>query len=218
MFSEAIKKLQGLLWSRHISDYLDERGDVYYMDEDDFGVLKQHVRTHQVKIMPTDNMNVEDVFSYIFNNIPEDVKKVEKVVKLSGVGQIIQAEKAGCFTFLQIHKSDQSFEQNVQNNLPYLNTIGFKTNSGPKLRPKDIEIPVKERIIVDNNTNEIKVKNKELLNEVKQLKKLNAVQLKQMTKLEKQNLALGRKYDSLSKSKLGKVTFKYWDLRKRLNF
>ncbi|MGE6378391.1 hypothetical protein [Peribacillus muralis] len=218
MFSEAIKKLQRLLWSRHITYYLDESEDVYYMDEDDLGVLKKHVRTHQVKKMPIDDMNVEDVFNYIFNNIPEDVKKIEKVVKLSGAGQIIQAEKAGCFTFLQIHKSDQSFEQNVQNNLPYLNTIGFKTNSGPKLRPKDMEIPLKERIIVNNNTNEIKVKNKELVNEVKQLKKLNAVQLKQMTKLEKQNLALGRKYDSLSKSKLGKVTFKYWDLRKRLNF
>lgn len=81
-----------------------------------------------------------------------------------------------------------------------------------------MEIPLKERIIVDNKNNEIKVKNKELVKEVKQLKKLNAVQLKQMSKLEKQNLALGRKYDSLSKSKMGKMTFKYWDLRKRLNF
>ncbi|MGE7761457.1 hypothetical protein [Peribacillus sp. NPDC097895] len=217
LFSEAIKKLQGLLWSRHITDYLDESGNVYYMDEDDFYELNKHVRSHQVKKLPAD-LNDEEVFNYIFNNMPEELKKVEKLVKLSGFGQIIQAEKAGCFTFLQIHKSDQSFEQNFQNNLPYLKTIGFETNSSPKLRPKDMEIPLKERIIVDNKNNEIKVKNKELVKEVKQLKKLNAVQLKQMSKLEKQNLALGRKYDSLSKSKMGKMTCKYWDLRKRLNF
>ncbi|MFD6207360.1 hypothetical protein [Peribacillus sp. NPDC060253] len=217
LFSEAIKKLQGLLWSRHITDYLDESENVYYMDEDDFDELNKHVRSHQVKKLPAD-INDEEVFNYIFNNMPEELKKLEKLVKLSGFGQIIQTEKAGCFTFLQIHKSDQSFERNFQNNLPYLKTIGFETNSSPKLRPKDMEMPLKERIIVDNKNNEIKVKNKELVKEVKQLKKLNAVQLKQMNKLEKQNLALGRKYDSLSKSKMGKMTFKYWDLRKRLNF
>ena len=102
--------------------------------------------------------------------------------------------------------------------MPYVKTIGFETYGNPKLKPKDVEISMKERVIVDNKNNEMKVKNKELVKEVKQLKKLNTVQLKQITKLEKQNLALGRKYDSLSKSKMGKMTFKYWDLRKRLNF
>ncbi|MFB6802876.1 hypothetical protein ACFCVU_17035 [Peribacillus butanolivorans] len=217
LFSEALKKLQGLLWSRRITNYLYKSGNAYYIDEDDFDELNKHVPSHQVKKLPVD-INVEEVFTYIFKSIPEELKKVEKLVKLSGFGQIIQAEKAGCFTFLQIHKSYSNFEGNFQNNLPYLKTIGFETNSTPKLKPKHMEISKKERIIVENKNNDVKVKNKEFVKEVKKLKKLNAVQLKQITKLEKQNLALGRKYDSLSKSKMGKMTFKYWDLRKRLNF
>lgn len=217
LFSEALKKLQGLLWSRRITDYLYKSGNAYYIDEDDFDELNKHVPSHQVKKLPAD-INVEEVFTYIFKSIPEELKKVEKLVKLSRFGQIIQAENAGCFTFLQIHKSYSGFEENFQNNLPYLKTIGFETNSTPKLKPKDMEISKKERIIVENKNNDVRVKNKEFVKEVKKLKKLNAVQLKQITKLEKQNLALGRKYDSLSKSKMGKITFKYWDLRKRLNF
>ncbi|MCK1993263.1 glycosyltransferase family 4 protein [Peribacillus muralis] len=217
LFSETLKKLQGLLWSRRITHYLDTSENVYYTDEADLIELNKHVSTSKVKKLAA-KMELEEVFTYIFSNMPKELTKVEKLVKLSGYGRIIQAEQAGCFTFFQVHKSDESFEQNILNNLPYLKNIGFETNSSPKLRPKDIEIPLKERIIVDNKNNEIKGKNKELVKEVKQLKKLNAVQLKKMNKLEKQNLSLERKYDSLSKSKMGKMTFKYWDLRKRLNF
>ncbi|RRN70936.1 glycosyltransferase family 1 protein [Peribacillus simplex] len=218
LFSEALKKLQGLLWSRRITDYVNQSGNVYfYIDEDDFDELNKHVPSNQIKKLPAD-FNVEEVFTYIVKNIPEEVKRGEKLFKLSGYGQIISAEKAGCFTFLQIHKSIGSFEQDFQNNLPYLKTIGYETNGTPKLKPKDMEIPIKDRIIVENKNNDLKVKNKEFVKQVKQLKKLNEAQLKKITKLEKQNLALGRKYDSLSKSKMGKMTFKYWDLRKRLNF
>jgi hypothetical protein len=217
LFSEAIKKLQGLLWSKRITDYVNGSTDMFYIDEDDFDELNQHTPSKKVKKLPAE-FNVDEVFTYIVKNIPEEIKRVEKLFKLSGYGQIISAEKAGCYTFFHIHKSSGNFEQNFQNNMPYLKTIGFETYSNPKLKPKDVEISMKERAIVDNKNTEIKVKNKELVKEVKQLKKLNTVQLKQITKLEKQNLALGRKYDSLSKSKMGKMTFKYWDLRKRLNF
>ncbi|MFE4143087.1 hypothetical protein ACFX4I_14545 [Peribacillus sp. YIM B13472] len=217
LFSEAIKKLQGLLWSKRITDYVNESTDMFYIDEDDFDELNKHTPSKKVKKLPAE-FNVDEVFTYIVKNIPEEIKRVEKLFKLSGYGQIISAEKAGCYTFFHIHKSYGNFEQNFQNNMPYVKTIGFETYGNPKLKPKDVEISMKERVIVDNKNNEIKVKNKELVKEVKQLKKLNTVQLKQITKLEKQNLALGRKYDSLSKSKMGKMTFKYWDLRKRLNF
>ncbi|WHY98353.1 glycosyltransferase [Peribacillus simplex] len=217
LFSEAIKKLQGLLWSKRITDYVNESADMFYIDEDDFDELNKHTPSKKVKKLPAE-FNVDEVFTYIVKNIPEEIKRVEKLFKLSGYGQIISAEKAGCYTFFNIHKSYGNFEQNFQNNMPYLKTIGFETYGNPKLKPKDVEISMKERAIVDNKNTEIKVKNKELVKEVKQLKKLNTVQLKQITKLEKQNLALGRKYDSLSKSKMGKMTFKYWDLRKRLNF
>ncbi|CAH0300379.1 glycosyltransferase [Peribacillus simplex] len=217
LFSEAIKKLQGLLWSKRITDYVNESADMFYIDEDDFDELNKHTPSKKVKKLPAE-FNVDEVFTYIVKNIPEEIKRVEKLFKLSGYGQIISAEKAGCYTFFHIHKSYGNFEQNFQNNMPYVKTIGFETYGNPKLKPKDVEISMKERVIVDNKNNEIKVKNKELVKEVKQLKKLNTVQLKQITKLEKQNLALGRKYDSLSKSKMGKMTFKYWDLRKRLNF
>ncbi|MGW8428077.1 hypothetical protein ACWGJQ_21675 [Peribacillus simplex] len=217
LFSEAIKKLQGLLWSKRITDYVNESADMFYIDEDDFDELNQHTPSKKVKKLSAE-FNVDEVFTYIVKNIPEEIKRVEKLFKLSRYGQIISAEKAGCYTFFHIHKSYGNFEQNFQNNMPYLKTIGFETYGNPKLKPKDVEISIKERAIVDNKNTEIKVKNKELVKEVKQLKKLNTVQLKQITKLEKQNLALGRKYDSLSKSKMGKMTFKYWDLRKRLNF
>ncbi|MGE1100379.1 hypothetical protein [Peribacillus simplex] len=217
LFSEAIKKLQGLLWSKRITDYVNESTDMFYIDEDDFDELNKHTPSKKVKKLPAE-FNVDEVFTYIVKNIPEEIKRVEKLFKLSGYGQIISAEKAGCYTFFHIHKSYGNFEQNFQNNMPYVKTIGFETYGNPKLKPKDVEISMKERAIVDNKNNEIKVKNKELVKEVKQLKKLNTVQLKRITKLEKQNLALGRKYDSLSKSKMGKMTFKYWDLRKRLNF
>ncbi|MFE4706755.1 hypothetical protein [Peribacillus simplex] len=217
LFSEAIKKLQGLLWSKRITDYVNGSTDMFYIDEGDFDELNKHAPSKKVKKLPAE-FNVDAVFTYIVKNIPEEIKRVEKLFKLSGYGQIISAEKAGCYTFFHIHKSYGNFEQNCQNNMPYLKTIGFETYGNPKLKPKDVEISMKERAIVDNKNTEIKVKNKELVKEVKQLKKLNTVQLKQITKLEKQNLALGRKYDSLSKSKMGKMTFKYWDLRKRLNF
>ncbi|MDR4928319.1 glycosyltransferase [Peribacillus simplex] len=217
LFSEAIKKLQGLLWSKRITDYVNKSTDMFYIDEDDFDELNKHTPSKKVKKLPAE-FNIDEVFTYIVKNIPEEIKRVEKLFKLSGYGQIISAEKAGCYTFFHIHKSYGNFEQNFQNNMPYVKTIGFETYGNPKLKPKDVEISMKERVIVDNKNNEIKVKNKELVKEVKQLKKLNTVQLKRITKLEKQNLALGRKYDSLSKSKMGKMTFKYWDLRKRLNF
>ncbi|MCM3675701.1 glycosyltransferase [Peribacillus simplex] len=217
LFSEAIKKLQGLLWSKRITDYVDQSINMFYIDEDDFDELNKHAPSKKVKKLPAE-FNVEEVFTYIVKNIPEEIKRVEKLFKLSGYGQITSAEKAGCYTFLHIHKSYGNFEQNFQNNIPYLKTIGFETYGNPKLKPKDVEISIKERAIVDKEKFDMKWKNKELSKEVKQLKRLNAVQLKQITKLEKQNLALGRKYDSLSKSKMGKMTFKYWDLRKRLNF
>ena len=217
LFSEAIKKLQGPLWSKRITDYVNESANMFYIDEDDFDELIRHTSLKKVKILPAE-FNVDEVFTYIVKNIPEEIKRVEKLFKLSGYGQIISAEKAGCYTFLHIHKRYGTFEQNFQNNIPYLKTIGFETFGNPKLKQKDVEISIKERAIVDKEKYDMKGKNKELAKEVKQLKKLNTVQLKQITKLEKQNQALGRKYDSLSKSKMGKMTFKYWDLRKRLNF
>ncbi|MED3836573.1 glycosyltransferase [Peribacillus frigoritolerans] len=217
LFSEAIKKLQGPLWSKRITGYVNESANMFYIDEDDFDELIRHTTLKKVKILPAE-FNVDEVFTYIVKNIPEEIKRVEKLFKLSGYGQIISAEKAGCYTFLHIHKRYGTFERNFQNNIPYLKTIGFETFGNPKLKPKDVEISIKERAIVDKEKYEMKGKNKELAKEVKQLKKLNKVQLKQITKLEKQNQALGRKYDSLSKSKMGKMTFKYWDLRKRLNF
>ncbi|MDP1419709.1 hypothetical protein Q8G35_15130 [Peribacillus simplex] len=217
LFSEAIKKLQGLLWSKRITDYVDQSTNVFYIDEDDFDELNKHAPSKKVKKLPAE-FNVDEVFTYIVKNIPEEIKRVEKLFKLSGYGHITSAEKAGCYTFLNIHKSYGNFERNFQNNMPYLKTIGFETYGNPKLKPKDVEISMKERAIVDKEKYDMKGKNRELAKEVKQLKKLNTVQLKQITKLEKQNLALGRKYDSLSKSKMGKMTFKYWDLRKRLNF
>ncbi|MBL3643285.1 glycosyltransferase [Bacillus sp. RHFB] len=217
LFSEAIKKLQGPLWSKRITDYVNESANMFYIDDDDFDELIRHTSLKKVKILPAE-FNVDEVFTYIVKNIPEEIKRVEKLFKLSGYGQIISAEKAGCYTFLHIHKRYGTFEQNFQNNIPYLKTIGFETFGNPKLKPKDVEISIKERAIVDKEKYDMKGKNKELAKEVKQLKKLNTVQLKQITKLEKQNQALGRKYDSLSKSKMGKMTFKYWDLRKRLNF
>lgn len=217
LFSEAIKKLQGPLWSKRITDYVNESANIFYIDEDDFDELIRHTSLKKVKILPAE-FNVDEVFTYIVKNIPEEIKRVEKLFKLSGYGQIISAEKAGCYTFLHIHKRYGNFERNFQNNMPYLKTIGFETFGNPKLKPKDVETSIKERAIVDKEKYDMKGKNKELAKEVKQLKKLNTVQLKQITKLEKQNQALGRKYDSLSKSKMGKMTFKYWDLRKRLNF
>ncbi len=217
LFSEAIKKLQGPLWSKRITDYVNESANMFYIDEDDFDELIRHTSLKKVKILPAE-FNVDEVFTYIVKNIPEEIKRVEKLFKLSGYGQIISAEKAGCYTFLHIHKRYGNFERNFQNNVPYLKTIGFETFGNPKLKPKDVEISIKERAVVDKKKYDMKGKNKELAKEVKQLKKLNTVQLKQITKLEKQNQALGRKYDSLSKSKMGKMTFKYWDLRKRLNF
>ncbi|WP_260287347.1 glycosyltransferase family protein [Peribacillus aracenensis] len=217
LFSEAIKKLQGLLWSKRITDYVKESSDMFYIDEDDFDELNKLAPSKKVKKLPAE-FNVDEVFTYIVKNIPEEIKRVEKLFKLSGYGRITSMEKSGCYSFLHIHKSYGNFEQNFQNNMPYLKTIGFETYGNPKLKPKDVEVSMKGQAIVDNKNNEIIVKNKELVKEVKQLKKLNTVQLKQITKLEKQNLALGRKYDSLSKSKMGKMTFKYWDLRKRLNF
>ncbi len=217
LFSEAIKKLQGPLWSKRITDYVNESANMFYIDEDDFDELIRHTSLKKVNILPAE-FNVDEVFTYIVKNIPEEIKRVEKLFKLSGYGQIISAEKAGCYTFLHIHKRYGNFERNFQNNIPYLKTIGFETFGNPKLKPKDVETSIKERAIVDKEKYDMKGKNKELAKEVKQLKKLNTVQLKQITKLEKQNQALGRKYDSLSKSKMGKMTFKYWDLRKRLNF
>ncbi|MFJ7938595.1 hypothetical protein ACIQYG_08665 [Peribacillus sp. NPDC096622] len=217
LFSEAIKKLQGPLWSKRITDYVNRSTNTFYIDEDDFDELIKHASLKKVKILPAE-FNVDEVFTYIVKNIPEEMKRVEKLFKLSGYGQIISAEKAGCYTFLYIHKSYGNFEQNFQNNMQYLKMIGFETYGNPKLKPKDVEISMKERAIVDKEKYDMKGKNKELAKEVKQLKRLNTVQLKQITKLEKQNQALGRKYDSLSKSKMGKMTFKYWDLRKRLNF
>ncbi|MCZ0871701.1 glycosyltransferase [Peribacillus sp. AS_2] len=217
LFSEAIKKLQGPLWSKRITDYVNESANMFYIDEDDFDELIRHTSLKKVKILPAE-FNVDEVFTYIVKNIPEEIKRVEKLFKLSGYGQIISAEKAGCYTFLHIHKRYGNFERNFQNNVPYLKTIGFETFGNPKLKPKDVEISIKERAVVDKEKYDMKGKNKELAKEVKELKKLNTVQLKQITKLEKQNQALGRKYDSLSKSKMGKMTFKYWDLRKRLNF
>ncbi|USK75781.1 glycosyltransferase [Peribacillus frigoritolerans] len=217
LFSEAIKKLQGPLWSKRITDYVNESANLFYIDEDDFDELIRHTSLKKVKIL-TAEFNVDEVFTYIVKNIPEEIKRVEKLFKLSGYGQIISAEKAGCYTFLHIHKRYGNFERNFQNNIPYLKTIGFETFGNSKLKPKDVEISIKERAIVDKEKYDMKGKNKELAKEVKQLKKMNTVQLKQITKLEKQNQALGRKYDSLSKSKMGKMTFKYWDLRKRLNF
>ncbi|CAH0180218.1 hypothetical protein SRABI84_01405 [Peribacillus simplex] len=217
LFSEAIKKLQGLLWSKRITDYVDQSTNMFYIDEDDFDELNKHAPSKKVKKLPAE-FNVDEVFTYIVKNIPEEIKRVEKLFKLSGYGQIISVEKSGCYTFLHIHKSYGNFEQNFQNNMPYLKTIGFETYGNPKLKPKDVEISMKERVTVDKQKYDMKAKNKEFAKEVKQLKRLNAVQHKQITKLEKQNLALGRKYDSLSKSKMGKMTFKYWDLRKRLNF
>ncbi|PHD76008.1 hypothetical protein COF64_10130 [Bacillus sp. AFS043905] len=217
LFSEAIKKLQGPLWSKRITDYVNESANMFYIDEDDFDELIRHTSLKKVKILPAE-FNVDEVFTYIVKNIPEEIKRVEKLFKLSGYGQIILAEKAGCYTFLHIHQRYGNFERNFQNNVPYLKTIGFETFGNPKLKPKDVEISIKERTVVDKEKYDMKGKNKELAKEVKQLKKLNKVQLKQITKLEKQNQVLGRKYDSLSKSKMGKMTFKYWDLRKRLNF
>ncbi|MBT2645184.1 glycosyltransferase [Bacillus sp. ISL-34] len=217
LFSEAIKKLQGLLWSKRITDFVEQSTNMFYVDVDDFDELNKHAPSKKVKKLPAEFI-VDEVFTYIVKNIPEEIKRVEKLFKLSGYGQIISAEKAGCYTFLHIHKSYGNFEQNFQNNMPYLKAIGFETNGNPKLKPKDVEIPMKEQAIADKEKYDLKGKNKEFVKEVKQLKKLNAAQLKQITKLEKQNLALGRKYDSLSKSKMGKMTFKYWDLRKRLNF
>lgn len=217
LFSEAIKKLQGPLWSKRITDYVNESANMFYIDEDDFDELIRHTSLKKVNILPAE-FNVDEVFTYIVKNIPEEIKRVEKLFKLSGYGQIISAEKAGCYTFLHIHKRYGNFERNFQNNIPYLKTIGFETFGNPKLKPKDVETSIKERAIVDKEKYDMKGKNKELAKEVKQLKKLNTLQLKQITKLEKQNQALGRKYDSLSKSKMGKMTFKYWDLRKRLNF
>ncbi|MFS0601308.1 hypothetical protein [Peribacillus frigoritolerans] len=217
LFSEAIKKLQGPLWSKRITDYVNESANMFYIDEDDFDELIRHTSLKKVKILPAE-FNVEEVFTYIVKNIPEEIKRVEELFKLSGYGQIFSAEKAGCYTFLHIHKRYGNFERNFQNNVPYLKTIGFETFGNPKLKPKDVEISIKERAVVDKEKYDMKGKNKELAKEVKQLKKLNKVQLKQITKLEKQNQALGRKYDSLSKSKMGKMTFMYWDLRKRLNF
>ncbi|MGE7648621.1 hypothetical protein ACQKM1_12660 [Peribacillus frigoritolerans] len=217
LFSEAIKKLQGPLWSKRITDYVNESANMFYIDEDDFDELIMHTSLKKVKILPTE-FNVDEVFTYIVKNIPEEIKRVEKLFKLSGYGQIISAEKAGCYTFLHIHKRYGTYERNFQNNIPYLKMMGFETFGNPKLKPKDVEISIKERAIVDKEKYDMKGKNKELAKEVKELKKLNKVQLKQITKLEKQNQALGRKYDSLSKSKMGKMTFKYWDLRKRLNF
>ncbi|MDG4848610.1 glycosyltransferase [Peribacillus frigoritolerans] len=217
LFSEAIKKLQGPLWSKRITDYVNESANMFYIDDDDFDELIRHTSLKKVKILPAE-FNVEEIFTYIVKNIPEEIKRVEKLFKLSGYGQIISAEKAGCYTFLHINRRYGNFERNFQNNIPYLKTIGFETFGNPKLKPKDVEISIKERVIVDKEKYDMKGKNKELAKEVKQLKKLNTVQLKQITKLEKQNQALGRKYDSLSKSKMGKMTFKYWDLRKRLNF
>ncbi|MED4687454.1 hypothetical protein [Peribacillus frigoritolerans] len=217
LFSEAIKKLQGPLWSKRITDYVNESANMFYIDEDDFDELIRHTSLKKVKILPAE-FNVDEVFTYIVKNIPEEIKRVEKLFKLSGYGQIISAEKAGCYTFLHIHKRYGNFERNFQNNIPYLKTIGFETFGNPKLKPKDVEISIRERAIVDKEKYDMKGKNKELAKEVKQLRKMNTVQLKQITKLEKQNQALGRKYDSLSKSKMGKMTFKYWDLRKRLNF
>ncbi|QNK50380.1 glycosyltransferase [Brevibacterium sp. PAMC23299] len=217
LFSEAIKKLQGPLWSKRITDYVNESANMFYIDEDDFDELIRHTSLKKVKILLAE-FNVDEVFTYIVKNIPEEIKRVEKLFKLSGYGQIISAEKVGCYTFLHIHKRYGNFERNFQNNVPYLKTIGFETFGNPKLKPKDVEISIKERAVVDKEKYDMKGKNKELAKEVKQLKKLNTVQLKQITKLEKQNQALGRKYDSLSKSKMGKMTFKYWDLRKRLNF
>ncbi|MEX6700627.1 hypothetical protein ABS315_13560 [Peribacillus frigoritolerans] len=217
LFSEAIKKLQGPLWSKRITDYVNESANMFYIDEDDFDELIRHTSLKKVKILPAE-FNVDEVFTYIVKNIPEEIKRVEKLFKLSGYGQIISAEKAGCYTFLHIHKRYGNFERNFQNNISYLKMMGFETLGNPKLKPKDVEISIKELAVVDKEKYDMKGKNKELAKEVKQLKKLNTVQLKQITKLEKQNQALGRKYDSLSKSKMGKMTFKYWDLRKRLNF
>ncbi|WP_350300198.1 hypothetical protein [Peribacillus frigoritolerans] len=217
LFSEAIKKLQVLLWSKRITDFVEQSTNMFYIDVDDIDELNKHAPSNKVKKLPAE-LNVDEVFTYIVKNIPEEIRRVEKLFKLSGYGQIISAEKAGCYTFLHIHKSYGNFELNFQNNMPYLKTIGFETYGNPKLKPKDVEISMKERATADKEKYDMKGKNKELAKEVKQLKKLNTVQLKQITKLEKQNLALGRKYDSLSKSKMGKMTFKYWDLRKRLNF
>ncbi|MFP3381591.1 hypothetical protein SB767_35325, partial [Bacillus sp. SIMBA_069] len=53
LFSEALKKLQGLLWSRRITDYVNQSGNVYfYIDEDDFDKLNKHVPSNQIKKLP----------------------------------------------------------------------------------------------------------------------------------------------------------------------
>lgn len=61
----------------------------------------------------------------------------------------------------------------------------------------------------------IKIKhlNKELLDYIQK----NELLLEQIEKIQKENLTLKKKYKSLSESKAGKATLKYWKLKNKLS-
>jgi hypothetical protein len=209
VFSESLKRMQPILWGRKINKYLKTElhdGTDIYADEQSFKSLNKFVPSPLISEFKTSlsDLKGKNIFTYIINNNYGEFTKFEQLIEFSRLGEIIELEKMGIYDFLKIKISTGDFETKLQTNLPFLKMMGTeKTTDSAKGKQRNIAIPINNKRMAELKMNEIKRENKELQRQVKKLTK------------EKANLE--RKYISLSKSKMGKLTFKYWALRKKFS-
>lgn len=62
-----------------------------------------------------------------------------------------------------------------------------------------------------NLVDELEKVTKELLDEIEKREKVT----KEYEKLKKKHIEISKKYDALRKSKLGRLTIKYWNIRRK---
>lgn len=198
-FSEAIKKLQPIIWESTLNHYLSNIDRTVYIEESiSNNSLKEYMR------LPNNLLSIKSNEINLLVNLSNVKNKILCLNKISGYGKISEIDKIGCFDIISIKKNKLKFEKNLENNLEFYKDLGSSINTEIKVS-SSYEVNV-----TDTNSGANEKNNLEIIKIEQQNNNLNH----QLNEMKRKYEIMQRKYNSLSNSKLGKITLNYWRFKK----
>lgn len=194
-YTETLNKLTPFLFENKLSEFLIDKG--YIIEEK----LPLDESTFPIK----NNNGAEDVLSKVELTNTSDI--INFLNKISEIGKVIDHYQENQFMYAILEKADNSFLENMEFNLN-TNIIEnalksvvdyniYKLNNERNMKilqhKSKLQYGLNDKNYADNNNENPTIIQK---------------RLKELLKIEK-------KYNALASSKLGKLTLKYWQLRKR---
>ncbi|WP_409304850.1 glycosyltransferase [Peribacillus sp. SCS-155] len=201
VFSKALKRLQPMLWGKRIKQYMTDmarQGISIKADAESLPFLTAiphfNIKEALLKNEP------EGQTCFIIESPGNEMKKMEQFIRFSKSGVIQDIEKMGPLDFVKIKSVAADLETILIANKAFFPYIGTEVQRSPG-RIKRRKADSKEQMGVGTNTRAIQRENKELS--------------RLLQKLTRQQANLEHKYKALSSSKMGRLTMKYWEIRRR---